>query len=171
MRAIDLVTLPSRALYALLETGHPIDPDVLAGRDYNGTSLGLPHFIEQLTWKKFQKTFYRDERTGALRGCNVRCEQNPLDEPWLPQRHKDGTPRTFGPYEVVDGKCLRMPVAANQGLVIHYGRGPNPPPLSRLRDPIVALHPGDASLLLGWTYVDLGVTTMRTPSFFSLEHR
>ena len=43
-------------------------------------------------------------------------------------------------------------------------------PVRRLRDPLVALNPGDPSLLLGWTYLDLGLgLRLGTPSFFSLE--
>ncbi len=170
MIAADLWALPSSALLALLQRGHPIDPAALADREYRGVSLGLPHLVEQLTWKKFKKSFHRDPVTGALRGWNVRCVQNALAEPWIDQTTKDGSPRTFGPFEVVVAKGVRMPVAADSGLLIDYGRGGNLPPMSRLRDPIVAVHAGDASLLLGWSYLDLGLMTVRTPSFFSLGY-
>ena len=170
MIAADLWALPPAALRALLLAGHPIDPRALDDREYRGVSLGLPHLVEQLTWKKFKKTFHRDPASGALRGWNVRCVQNALDEPWIDQTTQDGTPRTFGPYEVVSAQGVRMPVAADRGLLIDYGRGGNLPPMSRLRDPIVAVRADDASLLLGWSYLDLVLTTVRTPSFFSLEY-
>ena len=38
-----------------------------------------------------------------------------------------------------------------------------------MRDPIVAVNPGSADLLLGWSYLDLGRVQVGTPSFFSLE--
>jgi hypothetical protein len=38
-----------------------------------------------------------------------------------------------------------------------------------MRDPLVALRPGDASALLGFTYVALGPLRIETPSFFLLE--
>ena len=50
-----------------------------------GTSLGLPALVEKLTWKTFQKTFYRDPRTGRLLGWNVRLEQDGLDAPSRPR--------------------------------------------------------------------------------------
>ena len=31
--------------------GHPVDPKALEGFAYRGTSLGLPRFVERLTWK------------------------------------------------------------------------------------------------------------------------
>jgi hypothetical protein len=41
--------------------------------------------------------------------------------------------------------------------------------MSRMRDPIVALHEGSVDLLLGWSYLDLGFWRMPTPSYFLLE--
>jgi len=38
-----------------------------------------------------------------------------------------------------------------------------------VRDPIVALNEGSVELLLGWSYVDLGLLRVPTPSFFLLE--
>ena len=64
-----------------------------------------------------------------------------------------------------------MPRPCNRGLLLDYGLGGNPPwdPLSRMRDPIVALAPGRSDLLLGWSYLDLGRIDVPTPSFFLLE--
>ena len=41
--------------------------------------------------------------------------------------------------------------------------------MSRVRDPIVAVHAGSVAMLLGWSYVDLGFARMPTPSYFLLE--
>ncbi len=161
MTAADLLTLDRASLMELLRSGHPIDPRALDDTEYHGVSLGLPQVVEALTWKKFKKTFHRDRKTGALRGWNVREEQNGLDAPWIDRRDKSGAPISFGHYQVVDPRGRKMPDGCDRGLLIDYGR-------ARLRDPIVALQSDDASLLLGWTYVDLGITRVGTPSYFTL---
>jgi len=166
----DLLRMDRRELMHVMCSGFPIDPAGLDDTEYRGVSLGLPGVVEKLTWKKFKKTFHRDPATGVLRGWNVRIEQSPLDEPWVPQV-RDGQPRTFGHYEVVVAKGIPMPKPCDQGLLIDYGRGHNPrlDPMARVRDPIVAVNPDSNELLLGWSYVDLGFTQVGTPSFFSLE--
>ncbi len=72
--AHELRTASHRALRDAIVHGHPVDPRALEGWAYRGTSLGLPRVVERLTWKTFQKTFYRDPFSGALRGWNVRLE-------------------------------------------------------------------------------------------------
>jgi len=180
-------------LVRALEHGHPIDPRALDDTEYRGTSLGLPAFVERLTWKKFRKTFHRDPTTGALRGWNVRLEQNGREAPDVPRTKRAllgaaaavppgaagstaAVPHTFGHYEVVSATGYAMPtwkgrvVWAHRGLMIDYGRGANPPGLvRRVRDPLVAVNAGDSTLLLGWSYVDLGFARVGTPSFFTLE--
>ena len=163
----DLLSLSRRDLHALLANGHAIDDGALDDREYRGTSLGLPHFIESLTWKTFKKVFHRDPSTGRLRGWNVRMQQNGLHgyEPMT----KGGAPFTFGHYEVVD--ATGVPAGCDRGLLIDYGRGNNHrlDPIRRLRDPIVALNAGSPEVLLGWSYLDLGFSHLPTPSFFCLE--
>jgi len=153
--AADLLDLPLKELARLLREGHPVDPTALDDRQYRGTSLGLPRWVERLTWKTFVKTFHRDPATGALRGWNVRLEQDGLDAPVRPKTNRAGDPRTFGHYVVVDDPD------PGPGLLIKYT-------LSPLRDPLVALNPGDPALLLGMTYVHLGLK-ISTLSYFSLQ--
>ncbi len=169
-RASDLLTLSRGALMDLLTSGHWIDPRKLDDVEYRGISLGLPSIVEQLTWKKFKKVFHRDPATGVLRGWNVRMEQNGLEADWVPLR-KGGMPVTFGHYQVVDPAGHRVPTDCDRGLLIHYGLGGNRrfDATARMRDPIVALHSGHVDLLLGWSYLDLGIKRVPTPSFFSLE--
>lgn len=166
----DLLKLSKRDLIGVLRDGYPIRPEELDNTGYRGISLGLPRFVEQLTWKTFQKTFHRDPATGILRGWNVRAEQRGLDAPTVAKQQK-GRPWTFGHYQVVAPSRPMPRIGMSRGLLIHYGLGGNGrwDPTGRLRDPIVAVNADRADLLLGWTYVDLGFAAFGTPSFFSLE--
>jgi len=166
----DLLTMSRPELLAVLRNGHPIDPRDLDDTEYAGISLGLPEVVERLTWKKFKKTFHRDPRSGALRGWNVRIQQDGLDRPWVPM-YRGGEPKTFGHYQVVDPTGVPMPADCHGGLLIDYGRGGNRrfDAIGLTRDPVVAVNPGSAELLLGWSYIELGFTRFGTPSFFSLE--
>jgi hypothetical protein len=163
----DLLALSVRELRALLASGHPIPEGALDDREYRGTSLGLPHFVEALTWKTFKKVFHREPSTGRLVGWNMRMKQDGLVG-YEPMRRR-GTPVTFGHYEVVDPEGV--PEGCDRGVLIDYGRGRNGrfDPIRRLRDPLVSLHQGSGDLLLGWSYVDLGIGHLPTPSFFCLE--
>ena len=147
-----------------LREGHGIEPRALDDSAYRGISLGLPAFLERLSWKTFQKVFHRDPATGGLRGWNVRVEQRGLDAPSLAKVQK-GVPWSFGHYTVRELPA-RAPRGLTRGLLIDYS--PERGLMSRLRDPIVALREGSVDFLLGWSYLDLGVA-IPTPSYFLLE--
>ncbi|MEE2830454.1 MAG: hypothetical protein VX498_14800 [Myxococcota bacterium] len=168
--ALDLLGLSRAELRELLRQGHPIEASDLDDCCYRGVSLGLPAWVDRLSWKTFMKAFHRDPATGLLRGWNLRLEQDGVEAPCRPQRRPDGSLLSFGHFEVVDPEQHSVPQGLGRGLLIHYGRGGNArlDPLQLLRDPIVALQPGDPSLLLGWSYLDLGLA-LPTPSYFSLE--
>jgi len=165
----DLLAMSRRELMHELRRGHPIDPSQLDDSEYRGISLGLPRFVERLTWKKFKKVFHRDPSSGVLRGWNVRIEQDGLDRPWVPMM-RDGEPRTFGHFCVVPSNG-HAPAGCEAALLLDYGSAGNGrlDPVRPLRDPVVAVHAGRCDLLLGWSYVDLGFAKVGTPSFFSLE--
>ncbi|MFT4624366.1 MAG: hypothetical protein ACI8PZ_003025, partial [Myxococcota bacterium] len=118
-----LVQADHGELRAHLLAGHPIDPAALDDTEYHGISLGLPGWVDRLTWKKFFKVFHRDGATGRLRGWNAKAEQTPLDTPWVLARSGD-EPQTYGHYEVV-GAPERCPVELPHALTIHYGIGGN----------------------------------------------
>lgn len=170
MHAGEVQALGREELAALLREGHPIDPAALDDSEYRGVSLGLGATLERLTWKTFMKTFHRDPQTGGLRGWNVRMVQNGLGGPFEPML-KGGAPWTFGHYEVLGCEGQRVPKGCDRGLLIHYGvaRNAKLDLLRRVRDPLVALVPGSVELLLGWSYLDLGVALVGTPSYFTLE--
>jgi hypothetical protein len=158
-------------LHEVLRGGHPIDPASLDDTEYRGTSLGLPAFVERLTWKTFKKVFHRDPETGHLRGWNVRLEQRGIDGPSVPMQRR-GAMFTFGHYRVVSMEGRRTPAACGPGLLIDYGLGENGrlDPMRSVRDPIVAVNAGQRELLLGWSYLDLGAIQVGTPSFFALSY-
>ncbi|MGZ3437934.1 MAG: hypothetical protein ACXVDD_00370 [Polyangia bacterium] len=158
MNRDELLALDGAGLAAALANGHAIDEAALDDSQYRGVSLGLPRMIEALTWKTFRKTFHRDPRTGRLRGWNVRLAQTGIDGPSVAQG-------TFGHYGV--SALGRVPRPCGPGLLIDYSAGTRGP-LGRLRDPIVAVHRGSVELLLGWSFVDLGLVQLPTPSYFLL---
>ena len=168
--AHTIADLSNLELLDLMRHGHPIEPSELDDSEYRGISLGLPAPLIKLSWLKFMKTFHRDPSDGGLRGWNVRVEQDGVDTPCTPLQ-EGGRDKAFGHYKVVRPTGYAMPTPCYQGLMIDYGLGGNGrfDPLSRARDPIVAVHAGSVELLLGWTYLDLGVRTLATPSFFTLE--
>lgn len=145
----------SRAeLAARFAAGKPVEPDAIAGWIYRGTSLGLPRWIERLSWIKFAKAFSREG--DQVRGWNIRIEQDGLDRPWRPQL-RDGRAVTFGPF---------VAIRDQRGTVLDYGLGGGG--LRALRDPLVALDDrGD--VLLGRSLLALGTRTLATPSYFLLE--
>jgi len=166
----EIIGLKRGALRTRMHEGHPIDPAALADSRYRGTSLGLPGWMERLSWKTFRKSFWRDPESGSLLGWNTRVLQEGNESPTTPLRSQAGHALTFGPYEVVQGDQEALPEGLEHCLLIDYGRGRGSPlsPLRLLRDPIVALVPGSAELLLGWSYLRLGFR-LATPSYFLLE--
>lgn len=154
-----------------LANGHPINPTDLNDTEYKGISLGMPAFIDKLAWKTFKKVFHRDPQTGYLRGWNVRIQQTGLHGEYIP-KEKNGGPFAWGHYRVVDNAGRKSPRPVPKGaLLIDYGVGGNHPlDLSTrfMRDPLVALHPGSAEMLLGWSYFDVGLFQLSSPSYFLL---
>ncbi|MGZ3453132.1 MAG: hypothetical protein ACXWUG_18675 [Polyangiales bacterium] len=167
--ARELRKADHRTLRACILEGHPIDPRELEGWAYRGTSLGLPEVIEQLSWKTFQKTFHRDERSGRLVGWNVRLEQDGIDAPSRPKlRH--GLPITEWNYEVIAPSGVPMPKGFDRGLVIDYSRAENPPGVVRMvKDPLVSLSRGSAEELIGVSYLVVFGRCVETPTYFTLE--
>jgi hypothetical protein len=154
VRLRDVLELSRRELESLLRDGHAIDLTQLEDTEYRGVSLGLPGWVERVTWKKFMKTFAVDRR-GNLAGWNVRIIQDGLDAPWRPMTRR-GQPITFGHFDVDHQPA---------GTAMLRYRGA----MQFLRDPLVALDAGDCSLLLGRSLVSVGPWRIGTPSYFVLE--
>ena len=166
----DLEGLPRRELADLLRGGYAVAPEALAGYEYRGVSLGLPRWVERLSWKTFVKVFHQDTAAGAVRGWNVRIVQGPVAYDYAPVQ-RGGAPLCFGHFQVRPLEPGRDRGGSRAGVLLDYGRGGNArlDPTRWLRDPVVALEGGSARLLLGWTYVALPGLRLSTPSFFSLE--
>lgn len=151
--------------------GHPVDPKAIEGYAYRGTSLGLPKLVERLTWKTFQKTFWREPRTGRLLGWNVRLHQDGVDAKSRPIT-KHGAPVCVWHYEVIAPRGVPMPSGFDRGLVIDYGRSDANPPWETVRwvkDPLVAVVRDDYDVLLGVSYAVVAGVCVETPTYFTLE--
>lgn len=159
-----------RELRERIVTGHPVDPKAIEGWAYRGTSLGLPALLEKLSWKTFQKTFWRDEKTGRLLGWNVRLEQDGIDAPSRPKT-KSGKPVCVWHYEVIEPRGVPMPRGFDRGLIIDYSRAHNPfyETVRWVKDPLVALSPGNYDELLGVSYAVVLGACIETPTYFTLE--
>lgn len=167
--ARELRSASTRELRARLTSGHPVDAAAIEGWTYRGTSLGLPSILERLTWKTFQKTFWRAPASGRLLGWNVRLEQDGVDAPSRP-RLRGGQPVTEWHYEVVEPRAVPAPPGFDRGLIIDYARGSNPPgPIRMVKDPLVALEAGRADVLLGVSYLCVAGRCVETPTYFTLE--
>lgn len=166
----DLLDASRHELRQRIVHGHPVDPRALEGYAYRGVSLGLPRVVEKLTWKTFQKTFYREPRTGRLLGWNVRLEQDGIEAPSRPKM-KGCEPITTWFYEVVEPRGIAYPPGFDRGLLIDYSRGVGNAPFESIRltkDPLVALEEGSADFLIGVSYLALGKLTLETPTYFAL---
>ncbi len=160
-KALDVCTKSRGQLAELFEDAGPVDLSTIAGYCYRGVSLGLPTWIEKLSWKKFAKSFVL-ENDGSVRGWNVRTEQDALDMPWRPQL-KRGKEWRFGPFGV-------RKTTNSVHVEIDYSLGTKGlSPLRRLRDPLRRLD-ARGDVLLGRSLVDIGFAKrLGTPSWFVLE--
>jgi hypothetical protein len=151
-----------RALRDALRAGHEVDLAWLDDAEYRGISLGLPRWMEALSWKTFTKAFFHG------RGWNVRCEQDGLDA--TPRaKQKRGQPFTFGYYTVARRRVTLPGTGPWEGALIDYDVPENGVTLARwVKDPLVALAPGDPTRLLGWSYL-AALGGISTPSYFLLE--
>ena len=161
--AAELLHASRAELRTLLRAGHALEAEQLAGWTYRGTSLGLPGWVDRLAWKTFAKAFVSE--ASGVRGWNVRVEQGRSE--LIPQL-RGGVPHTFGHFRVVAAAADELPAGA---LLLDYAQGGNArfDPLGCVRDPLVALSPGDPTRLLGWSYLSLGGLRLGTPSYFLLE--
>jgi hypothetical protein len=165
----ELLAATPDALERFLAQGHPVDPTALDDTEYHGTSLGLPAFVEAVSWKTFKKVFRRDPATRTLRGWNVAVEQSGPHGDFR-DRTRGGRRVTYGHYEVLPAGRYLVPNHHDRGLMLDYGRMARPwSPFRPVRDTVVAVEAGSVKLLLGWMYLDLGLLRVPTRSYFTLQ--
>jgi hypothetical protein len=170
MNRETIIGASRQELLELLKGGFAIDPEALADTRYFGISLGLPAWIDKVAWKTFRKVFHRDPGDGALRGWNVKLQQEGLDLPGTPKLRK-GAMKSFGHYKVRPLEGYPTKDGLERGLMLDYGLGRNRRfrPSNLVRDPLVALVDGDTTFLLGRSYLKLGRGLRPTRSYFLLE--
>jgi hypothetical protein len=168
----DLMRMNARELRAVMDGGHALDGDVLAGRQYLGVDLSLPGWARKLLWHTFRKTFMRDEATGDVRGWNVRMEQHGVEGPRVPLTDRRGRAITFGHYRVRPAAGLRVPAGWSGTHVLDYTTAGNKrlDPAGYACTPLVAVNEGSQDLLLGWEVLKLGPLLVPAPLFWALRH-
>lgn len=165
----SLRTKTVRQLFDIARSAHPVDLASLDDYEFRGTALGMPRWVERLSWITFKKTFHRDPTTGHLRGWNVRLVQDGCDG-WTPVM-VENEPKTFGHYRVVSSAGRRLPPGIKHCSLIDYGLGGNAllDPMNVIRDPLVSLSPHNSDRLLGWSFAELPGLLPQLPTYFLLE--
>jgi hypothetical protein len=168
----DLLTMTVAELHAILERGHPLEPDVLAGRQYLGVDLTLPKTLHKLLWQTFRKTFVRDEQSGEVRGWNVKLEQQGIAGPQVPLTNRRGEPITFGHYRIRSAAGIRFPKGWRGPHFLDYTQAGNErfDPAALGYAPLVAVNAGNQDLLLGWEVLKLGPVLLPIPSYWALRY-
>lgn len=165
----DLMRMTGKELHAVMEAGHPLDPDAMAGKQYLGTDLSMPRLGQKLLWQTFRKTFVRDEVHGDVRGWNVRMEQRGIHGAQVPMRNRRGEPRTFAHYRVRPAAGIRWPRGWHGAHYLDYliaGNGP----IDRWGfTPLVAVNAGSSDLLLGWEIFKVGGAFIAPSMYWALQ--
>jgi hypothetical protein len=168
----DLMSMNGPELLAVMRRGLPLEPDVLAGRQYLGVDLSLPGWARKILWHTFRKTFVKDEKAGDVRGWNVRMKQTGIDAPQVPMTGRDGRPKTFGHYRIRSAVGLRFPKGWTGPNYLDYTIAGNPPydPAGYGYTPLIAVNPGSQDLLLGWEIFKIGPAFLPLPLFWALRY-
>ena len=167
----DLLRASSADLFAVVRAAHPLDLDAIGDATYTGIDLSMPGWFHKLMWKSFRKTFYRDPVTGVHRGWNVKVEQVGWDTPPPPKRDRSGRSLSFGHYEVRSARGLTFPRGWQGEHYLDYRQAGNAWydfPANAGYCPLVAVNPGDMTLLLGWEIFKVGGITIPLPDYWVL---
>lgn len=168
----DLMSMRGPELLAILKNGHPLDPEVLAGRQYLGVDLSLPGWARKILWHTFRKTFVKDEKTGEVRGWNVKMQQLGIGDKQEPMTDRRGRPKTFGHYIVRSAEGIRFPKGWTGPHFLDYTIAGNPAwdMAGRGYTPLIAVNEGSQDLLLGWEIFKFGPAMLPLPLYWALQY-
>lgn len=165
----DLLTMSARDLRTIMDRGHPIDPEAMAGRQFLGTDLSLPALGQKLLWQTFRKALVRDDEHGDVRGWNVRMEQRGIHGAQVPMRRKDGEPKTFAHYRVRSAAGIHWPRGWRGTHYFDYSIAGNPLAESLGCTPVVAVNEGRSDLVLGWEIFRVGGRFLAPPLYWAIR--
>lgn len=154
----DMLKMNKNEVAEVFKNGHPINTAELDNTQYMGVDLSLPKWVNKLLWKTFRKTFYRDPKTGILRGWNVKLEQTGYDFPTTPKKDNKGKELAFGHYHVCSARGKKFPNNWQGADYLDYGVAGNPfyDAAGLGYCPLVAVNEGSTDLLLGWEVFKIG---------------
>jgi hypothetical protein len=139
----------------------------IVGFDFQGWNV--PKFSSVLGIRKFIKGFFGDPTLPQASGYNMPVEQNSFDEPWKPKQ-KDGKDIRYWFFGVLpvsrvpDAKCPNT-------LVVDYRKWPANPrisPITYTVDYLVAPNPGNSDFLIGKSYLQSPILTLKL-GFFLIQ--
>jgi len=166
----DLLKMSHQERKQVMMAAHPFDADALDKTMYRGIDLSLPKIMNMILWKTFRKTFIRDDKTGEIRGWNVRMEQTGWEGPGAPKKKK-GKQISFGHYRVRSAKGIKWPGGwageqyLDYGIAGNHWYDPGAPGFC----PLVAVNQGRNDLLLGWEIVKFGPLWVPLRDFWALK--
>jgi len=166
----DLLKMSHSERKQVMFNAHPIDVAALDKTMYRGIDLSLPKIMNMILWKTFRKTFIRDEKSGDIRGWNVRMEQTGWEGAGVTKK-KNGKQITFGHYRVRPAKDIKWPGAWKGEQYLDYliaGNhwwDPGRPGFC----PLVAVNKGSNALLLGWEMIKFGPVIIPLRDFWALK--
>lgn len=167
----DLVRMKPDEVKAVFLNGHPLEADEVADCQYLGVDLCLPAWVNKILWKTFRKTFYRDPKTGIIRGWNVRLKQTGWSGPTTPLTKSNGKEISFGHYQLLSAEGKKFPGSWKGSHYLDYGSAGNHPwdPAAYTYCPIVAVNPGSSDLLLGWEVFKIGPWFIPLSDYWALK--
>lgn len=154
----ELLNMSKQEIAQVFLNGYPINTEELNNTQYLGIDVGMPSWFHRFFWKTFRKTFYKDSKTGILRGWNVKLEQTGVEGPFTPKKNNNGEDLSFGHYHVLSAKGKKFPKGWQGADYLDYGVAGNKTgdPATLGYCPLVAINEGSTELLLGWEVFKIG---------------
>ncbi len=167
----ELLQMSKEEIKQVFQNGHPINTEELDNTQYLGIDVGMPSWFHRFFWKTFRKTFYRDPKSGILRGWNVKLEQTGWKGPLSAKKNKNGEDLSFGHYHLLPAKGKKFPKGWQGADYLDYGVAGNKTgdPAALGYCPLVAVNEGSTELLLGWEVFKLGPFFIPLNDFWILK--